>query len=294
MRRKLIQLAGKTLVISLPSVWARKHGLEKGEEIEVSERGRSLVVEPTKPDRGSTAKVDVSGLNASLVWHAIVSRYIMGFAEIEVSFTQGNISDPRSGSTVAVEQAIERTLEVMIGMEIIRNTKRTITIREVSSTTAEEYPALLRKVWLMVLTLIEDGTAGLEKNDQAAFKNALRLERNINRLSLYALRMLHMGVAPEVSNALVEGRMLQALEIMGDALAALEKVKPSPALLKQLKLVAAFLRLAYECWFAFSNESYERVYATLISIRAFRSTDSSFLVSASELIVESLAGKSAM
>ena len=35
-KRKVIQLAGRTLVVSLPSKWAKKHNVQKGDEIVVT------------------------------------------------------------------------------------------------------------------------------------------------------------------------------------------------------------------------------------------------------------------
>ena len=49
MKRSVIQLAGKTLLVSLPSKWARNCGVRKGEDIEVEERGKSLVITTEKP-----------------------------------------------------------------------------------------------------------------------------------------------------------------------------------------------------------------------------------------------------
>jgi len=44
MKRRAIQLAKKTLVVSLPQAWVRKQGIKKGQEIHVREQGRSLVL----------------------------------------------------------------------------------------------------------------------------------------------------------------------------------------------------------------------------------------------------------
>jgi len=44
MKRKIIQTAGKTMVVSLPSAWVKKYGIKKGEEVEVEERGAEISV----------------------------------------------------------------------------------------------------------------------------------------------------------------------------------------------------------------------------------------------------------
>ena len=42
MERKAIQLAGKTLVVSLPSKWAKKFGISKGDVLFVEEIDTAL------------------------------------------------------------------------------------------------------------------------------------------------------------------------------------------------------------------------------------------------------------
>ena len=44
MKRKIIQLAGKTHVVSLPSKYVKKYGLKKGDEVDVEERGAQIVL----------------------------------------------------------------------------------------------------------------------------------------------------------------------------------------------------------------------------------------------------------
>ena len=39
MRRKVIQIAGSTQLISLPRKWAIRQGIEKGEELNIDEQG---------------------------------------------------------------------------------------------------------------------------------------------------------------------------------------------------------------------------------------------------------------
>ena len=44
MKRKAIQLANQTLVISMPSKWVKEQGIKKGDEIDVEEKGKRLMI----------------------------------------------------------------------------------------------------------------------------------------------------------------------------------------------------------------------------------------------------------
>lgn len=284
MRRKIIQLAGKTLVVSLPSDWAKELGLKKGQELEVSRVGRSMVIEQPRVERGHVAKVDLPGLNASLVWHSIVSHYVAGAGEIQAGFSKERAMDPRTGSDIPYADAVEKVVENLIGMEIVRHSKSMITIREISSVAPEEYDNVMRRVWLTCLGMVDDGSDALVKGDADAFKAAVRVEKNVNRLVLYALRMLNRGVASNVSSALVDARVLHSLESFADVIASCAKSPDRDCLSGSAKV----MRSAYDYWFKPSNAAADAMYASLMEFRKKRGASPS-LVAAAESVVESVA-----
>ena len=51
MKRKAIQLASQTIVVSLPAKWVRQQGIKKGDEIDVEERGKELVIGNKMPNK---------------------------------------------------------------------------------------------------------------------------------------------------------------------------------------------------------------------------------------------------
>lgn len=290
MRRKAIQLAGKTLVVSLPSAWIRSHGIKKGEELEVSEHGPAIVVEPVRQEKGSSVVVDISGLNASLVWHAVVWRYVAGFSQIEVRFKDHPVSDPRTGGLIRPGEAVERALEGLIGMEVIRQAGNSVSIREVSSIAPGEYQMIVRRIWLTCLSMMEDCSNAVSRKDYVAFQTAVKVEKNVNRLVLYSLRMLHRGVASNVSEALKDSRLLYALENVADVLVALSRHQKSCAYSKGLEAAVKLFRSAYDSWFSASNEKTELMYSNLIGVRKFLG-DSPHVVLACEQIVEAVAAR---
>ena len=51
MGRKVIQIADSTQLISLPRKWALQHGIKKGDELEVEEKGRKIVISTEKGEK---------------------------------------------------------------------------------------------------------------------------------------------------------------------------------------------------------------------------------------------------
>lgn len=290
MKRKAIQLAGKTLVLSLPSKWVKFNKIQKGQDLEVIEQGKALLIESATRDASSSTVIDISGLNASLVWHAISSRYVQGFTEIEVRWKDQQIDDPRSKKQIPASEAVERAVDGLVGMEIIRQTKSAATIREISFMAPEEYPNLMRRTWLTCLSMVEDGALALNNNDPKAFQTAIRTEKNVNRLVLYARRMLHRGVSAENSSPIDESQILQALEGFGDAMS---RISPSgsKSLGKLPNISAKLLRSAYECWFAPTKPLMAEVYSFLQEARSLKISKGESLMICCENLVDALAMK---
>ena len=81
MKRKVIQLAGKTLLVSLPIKWAKKYGIKKGNEVEVEERGKSLLIATEKAVSMEKKEIVLSGPE-EFIRRVISAEYKKGVSEI--------------------------------------------------------------------------------------------------------------------------------------------------------------------------------------------------------------------
>ena len=66
MRRNVILMGGKTYVLSLPSNWIKKYRIQKGEELDVEERGNQIIVSTDRSSEDYEKDVDFSELNEML------------------------------------------------------------------------------------------------------------------------------------------------------------------------------------------------------------------------------------
>ena len=60
MQRKAIQLAHKTLVISIPAGWAREHGITKGSPLSLETRGSMLTISQGMQDTEKKTTVKIA------------------------------------------------------------------------------------------------------------------------------------------------------------------------------------------------------------------------------------------
>src|SRR3989344_2777087 len=125
MKRKVIQIAESTQLISLPRKWALQYGVKKGDELEVEIQGNQLAVYSANTNRSEKIDVDVSDLHP-FVLRALDAAYKSGYDEVDLHFT---------------DSATIRNIPAAISMEmpefeIIEQTSNSLRIRSVSTASA--------------------------------------------------------------------------------------------------------------------------------------------------------------
>src|SRR3989344_3919364 len=90
-KRKVVLHGPSTLTISLPTKWIKKHGVKKGDELEVEEFDKILKVSTDReysPVR--SIKVDLNNLSEDAIKSILAVLHKSGYDEIEVDFKDAN------------------------------------------------------------------------------------------------------------------------------------------------------------------------------------------------------------
>ncbi|MEM0231411.1 MAG: hypothetical protein QXW00_01575 [Candidatus Woesearchaeota archaeon] len=245
MKRRVIQLAGKTLVISLPSKWAKQHSVTKGLELEVEEKKEGLLIslEGTKAHKKKT--LDVSGL-AKIAMRMVSAAYKAGYDEIEVRFSSSEELD-------IVQKALLRSC---IGFEIVQQGKNTLIAKSISQDDISEFDSLLRRLFFFLLTTSEDCLTFASSKNTEGLKSIIVRDDNINRLSDFCRRAINKNPYNfEKSGPLYF--IIEALEGIGDSykqIASYLIQKRLPLKKSHLELfsqINSFLRELYELFYTF-------------------------------------------
>ena len=85
MKRKVSQIGPATLMVSLPSKWAKKFGVKKGNEIDVEEDSNRLILTIGKASHTKKIDLDVRQF-PSLTRRYIMEAYRSGFDDVNVTF----------------------------------------------------------------------------------------------------------------------------------------------------------------------------------------------------------------
>src|SRR3989338_4074636 len=89
MKRKVAKIGSSTLMISLPNKWARQHSIKKGDEIEIEEQGKRLVISLDKELELDKKEIEIKEVG-SIIGRILVALYKSGYDEIKIKY-----KDPR-------------------------------------------------------------------------------------------------------------------------------------------------------------------------------------------------------
>ena len=150
MRRKVIQIADSTQLVSLPRKWAVAHDIKKGDELEVLADGDTLTITTDKGTRIEKAKLHFDDASKFLRRNIDV-LYRYGFDEVEVTFNDPSIID-----------LVQDCLDELIGFEIIHQGPNSCTIRDVASGREVEFDSILRRLFFMITDMAKNSYGAIK------------------------------------------------------------------------------------------------------------------------------------
>jgi len=219
MKRKVIQIAESTQLISLPRKWAQEHNIKKGEELDVSERGHTLIISTDSAPKTMEKSINVSGLLPRLIDRFLARAYQKGYDKITFYF-----------NTEEQMMAIQRKVPELLGFEIMAHTKNKCTVQSISSTLDIDFDSSLRKAFRIVIEMAEICLDAYTKGDTAALENVEHRDLDVNKFCYFCLRAINKYKLFDGGEATMLYYLIESLEDVGDDYKALGK---SLALIKQ-------------------------------------------------------------
>jgi len=186
MKRKLVKQGASTLMISIPSKWAKQFNLDKGDELEVEENGRSLIMSAEGGKALSENSINLSSLTESSIRTGITNAYRIGYDRIILNFSD------RAAFPI-IKEVVEKNL---LGFEIIKKTENSCIIENVTEPAKEQFNNIFSKALMNIDELfvtVEDMLNG----KKIEFEDT---ERNIMKYDAFCRRILlksgNVGLQP--------------------------------------------------------------------------------------------------
>ncbi len=177
MKRRLVKLGDSSLFLSMPIDWVQQNSLSKGDEVEVQQDQDKITIWAGSRSKKDLLKMDVTEFKGMLP-RLLYSIYRFGYDEVEL------VSNDH--------QLLEKIKSVMwketVGFELMDQTENMCRIVNVSGK-VEDFNNLLRRLFLVTLTISEEALSALKKGIE--MENVLYLERENNRLNSMLVRSIN-------------------------------------------------------------------------------------------------------
>lgn len=250
MKRKIAQIGPSTLMISLPSKWAKKFNLKKGHEIDILENNEKLIVSTQNEILKKELEINVSSLDIML-YRLIGAIYKAGYDQVKIIF-----NNPKQ-----LEIIYDVLRKTCLGFEIIEQSKNFILIKEISKIEHSEFENVLRRNFLFLLSVANDSLDAVKKQDYEELKNVTLRDHNINKYSDFCRRILNKKAISEKNSPLYH--IIEQIEKIGDIYRDLclyvseNKLKLNKETLDIYENVNSFFNAFYETFYKFNLPNLE-------------------------------------
>ncbi len=183
MKRKAIQLASQTLVVSLPSKWVKQQGIKKGDEIDVEERGRELVIgfREKNSESGEKIEADIIGLKDRTIRWILSGLQKRGYDEMILKYDRSLVAK-------TIEELIK---DLFTGFIISEQSENKCTLKSISKNLESEFEITLRRAFLVTLSMAEECLEMIKKGKFESLKEIISLEHTNNQLTNFCERILN-------------------------------------------------------------------------------------------------------
>ena len=247
MKRKLVKQGAATLMVSLPSKWIRQNKLDKGDEVSLEEDNQNLVIkvsEETKKEQ--KAKIDVSDF-FPLTNVVLIDLYIKGVDELEITFDKPEI----------VQDYQKRTINELIGFEIIKQTHNSILLKDITGESSQEIDAIIKRIFFIINSMVEELIEAIEKKQSMG--PIIDIDTSVNKFVNFCLRILNKRGYPENKKTTHFYGIVRQLEEVGDSYKEIAEAikngeKTDKNQLEIIRETRKFLEIFQEALFSYTQE----------------------------------------
>jgi phosphate uptake regulator len=181
MIRKVIKQGHNTLTITLPSKWIEQQGIKAGDEIEITERDNSLLI-----NRGGSVKeqkrlkLDLRGLNYRIIEGHLVIAYKSGYDEIEVLF----------GDTKTFKLIQTIIMTRLAGYEIIEQYTGSCLVKNISNLIESEFSTMLRRNFLILLSIMRNSYEKIKEGNYESLGELQTLTETSDKFYSFCHRLI--------------------------------------------------------------------------------------------------------
>src|SRR5438105_2937606 len=239
--RKVLEMGGGTVLISLPKSWAKKNGVVRGSSVAVEEiSARRLMVKPIgekgigPEDREVVIEYPRESL--SYVTNDVTGAYLMGSNAIRIEARRVITRDDRGKLKAAVTR--------LVGLEIVDENAKSMTLQFLLDPAVLDPEKIVRRMASLIGGMLRDSAEGARR-DRALLGLVGERDDEVDRLYFLLVRTIRTAtIDPEVAERYhlapiecLDYRVLASyLESLGDAIAEFSKLAGGEAFDREVAL----------------------------------------------------------
>ncbi len=190
MKRRIIKLGQATHVTSLPSKWIRQFNLDKGDYLEVEEKGNNLILSTEKNTSPLEVILDLKKVNTRLIATLVQSVYILGYDKI-ILLHDHLLQEYKTGKKIKATQFMQGLLNKrFIGAEIVEQTETKTVVMDLGGISEQTSEQVFNRIIFLVKALSQDYLQAIRENNKEILSSIPFRTDNINRLLMYYQRLI--------------------------------------------------------------------------------------------------------
>jgi phosphate uptake regulator len=254
MIRKIVKHGLTTLTISLPSKWVKKNNINSGDELDVIEKNKSLMLNIFTQKNLKKDEVDTKSYN-KIGKRQISTHYRKGYDEITLHF-----NDP-----AFLVDAEEILSDEIVGFEIVKQSPKTIVIRDIVGT-KDDFSIVLRRVTFLILNMIEDTYSGISNKEVSKLKGVIVSDKRVNKFTNFCIRTLNKVGHEKSSNIPTYYHLLRDIEQLADSYKEIcrhiidNDIKSSKIIQNHIKDINKSVRMFFDLFFKMNDKDLNELY----------------------------------
>ena len=185
--RKVQEMGGATLLVSLPKEWVRSASLQKGGlvSIENSSDGGLLIYPVADGQRSSEKEIEIpypSRFKIPSLSGEITGAYLLGYDLIKIQGKHRILAGDREAAIFAIKK--------LIGLEIVEEDAQSITCQFLVDNAAVEPSKIFRRISAIVRAMISDTMKQVESEGDYHYESVAERDDEVDRLHFLMVRLI--------------------------------------------------------------------------------------------------------
>lgn len=193
--RKVLEMGGGTMLISLPKEWAKKNKLSRGASVVVDEiSSRRLLVKPMGGEERDvkTVVIDYPKENPSYLINDVTGAYLIGSNVIKIQGRQMISREDRE----RMKSAIRR----LVGLEIMDEDSKSMTLQFLPEASTLDPEKIVRRMGSLTQGMLRDTSEALSSGDEKMLTLIGERDDEVDRLYFLLVRAIRTAtIDPEVA-----------------------------------------------------------------------------------------------